>query len=97
MVDQQNALVTARRHHHHKDNNSLQVQTEIHAKNKGIADMVGKYFEDEAEKKEMKEAGVTKTEVNQMKLEAEIRKFESAEEAKKAYKELSQQWSKEDS
>ena len=52
--------------------------------------MVGKYFEDEAEKKEMKEAGVTKTEVNQMKLEAEIRKFESAEEAKKAYKELSQ-------
>ena len=45
----------------------------------------------------MKEAGVTPFQVNQMKLEAEIRKYESAQEAKNAYKELSQQWAKEES
>ena len=44
----------------------------------------------------MKEAGVTQNEVNQFKLEAQIRKFESAEEAKRAYQELSQKWDKED-
>ena len=96
MVDQQNAMMTARRHHHQKDHSSLQVQTEIHAKNKGIADLVGQYFQHEADQKQMKEAGVTPNEVNQMKLEAQIRKFESAQEAQRAYKELSQKWAKED-
>ena len=81
MVDQQNALLSARSHHLHKDRNSLQVHTEINAKNKGIADLVGQYFKNKEERKKMKAAGVTQLEVNQMKLETEIRKFESVQES----------------
>ena len=68
----------------------------MHAKNKGIADLVGQYVQKEEDKRMMAEAGVTPNEVNQMKLEEEIRKYESAQEAKRAYEELSQKWSAEE-